>query len=405
MRMRLCNVAAAVGMSVCLAIGGMALAGDYQIHIRHGDGGFRLEFPEQSSASEYLVDRRTDLLSGGWQAATESDTVSPGGSGEITVPLNVATGSVQFFRVRAVVLPPLPPAPSDMVLVACSVAERGNVLGDVEGPAYTGSVVDVTLRAGDEVVCTNVVPDLFVDVTETTKAQWDYVASWATNHGYVFGSTAGGVDTNHPVYGVRWFDCLKWANARSQMEGFEPCYRNSDGGVYMTNETFDGSCDWRADGYRLPTEAEWEWAARGGASGHRFPWSDVETIDFSRANYRGGPSRYSYDVASVDGYNPSAARSAFPYTLPVASFAPNGYGLYDMAGNVYEWCWDYYVPDGYAGVPNTALAHGPAKGLLRVARGGCWRSTARTCRVASRHAFYPGLVSSVVGFRLVRRAR
>lgn len=110
---------------------------------------------------------------------------------------------------------------------------------------------------------------------------------------------------------------MKWANARSEKEGLVPCYYTDDTQttVYRTG-TVDVQNDWVkwiACGYRLPTEVEWEKAARGGAAGHRYPWSATDAIDHSRANYDSGG------------------------TTPVGSFAPNGYGLYDMAGNVWEW--------------------------------------------------------------------
>ncbi len=109
--------------------------------------------------------------------------------------------------------------------------------------------------------------------------------------------------------------------------------------------------NWNA-GYRLPTESEWEKAARGGISGQRFP--DGDNISESEANYYGDPAMYSYDLGPVDGFNPGFADGDMPYTSPVGSFAPNGYGLYDMAGNAWEWCWDYagtYLP----------LSNGPAR--------------------------------------------
>ena len=149
----------------------------------------------------------------------------------------------------------------------------------------------------------------------------------------------------------------------------------------------------------MPTEAEWEKAARGGASGHRFPWSDADTITWSRANYEAYPSSYAYDVNPTSGYNPAWTSGGSPYTTPVGSFAANGYGLYDMAGNVWQWCWDWY--GSYSSGSQTD-PRGPASGSLRVFRGGGWDSNAFRCRVASRREYdWPDYVNSGMGFRAV----
>lgn len=252
-------------------------------------------------------------------------------------------------------------------------------------------------------VHTNTISAFYMDVTEVTKAKWDEIYTWAGNHGYGFDNVGSGKATNHPVHTVNWYDCVKWANARSQYDGFTPCYTNADGTVY-TNGTFSGGCDWSADGYRLPTEAEWEKAARGGASGRRFPWEDANTTQHARANYYAEPSGYDYDTSPTSAFHPDYESGGFPYTSPAGSFAANGYGLYDMAGNLYEWCWGWYSGTYYASSPSSD-PHGPASGSSRMGRGGRWNDTALSCRVANRHYYSPGSSYNAVGFRLVRAAQ
>jgi formylglycine-generating enzyme required for sulfatase activity len=192
--------------------------------------------------------------------------------------------------------------------------------------------------------------------------------------------------SGYPCVEVTWYGSAAWCNYRSEMEGYTPCYSFTD-----------WSCNWNASGYRLPTEAEWEKAARGGLSGKRFPWGDI--INHSYANYYN--SSYSYESPQNQGYHPTYAVNGYPYTSPVGSFPANGYGLYDMAGNLWEWCWDWYS-GGYYGTSPGTDPRGPTSGSYRVGRGGYWVNGAGYCRAADRSDDYPTDSDSYVGFRPAR---
>ncbi|HMP83764.1 MAG TPA: SUMF1/EgtB/PvdO family nonheme iron enzyme, partial [Verrucomicrobiota bacterium] len=142
---------------------------------------------------------------------------------------------------------------------------------------------------------------------------------------------------------------------------------------------------------------EWEKAARGGSSGQRFPWGN--TITHSQANYY-SHSFYAYDTSSTSGYHPTFSAWVAPYTSPAGYFAPNGYGLYDMAGNVREWCWDWYSSSYYSSSPGSD-PRGPAPGSYRGLRGGSWSSIVYYARCAYRHNRLPDHRENTVGFRCV----
>lgn len=243
-----------------------------------------------------------------------------------------------------------------------------------------------------------------MDRCEVTKGLWDEVADWAWTNGYdIASSGASGVNSEHPAQEVTWFECAKWCNARSEKQGLAPCY-TIDGSAYRTNAGVL-VCNWEANGYRLPTEAEWEKAARGGLSGRRFPWGNNDWIDHDRANYdsvwTGSTPDYTYDKAAESRYHPDAI--PWTYTVAVGSCMDNGYGLHDMAGNVWEWCWDWNG-DTYYGVSPDANPHGPESGSLRTVRGGGWSSSAFYSRVATRLSDFPTDSFDALGFRSVRAA-
>jgi formylglycine-generating enzyme required for sulfatase activity len=258
-------------------------------------------------------------LSGPWQtnwAGLGSVTVASNGLISVSVPM--------FYRVAGVPYPTNGFTSDGMALIPAGAFTMGDTL-DGESDAIP---ISVTVSA------------FYMDTNLVSYSQWQSVYSYATSHGYAFDDAGSGKAANHPVQTVDWYDVVKWSNARSQQAGLTPVYYTDAGLTQVyTNGDVTPYVNWSASGYRLPTEAEWEKAARGGLSGQRFPWGD--TISESQANYYGDTADYNYDLGP-NGYNALFDTGASPYTSPVGYFAPNGYGLYDMAGNVFEWCWDWY---------------------------------------------------------------
>ncbi len=267
-----------------------------------------------------------------------------------------------------------PNPPSGMVLVPAGSFTMGDTFS--EGSTNERPTQTVYVAA------------FYMDRFEVTKALWDEVRVWANAHDYDLGNEGSGKAANHPVQTVSWYDVVKWCNARSEKEGKVPAYyyRSSARTTVYRRGELSVQYDWVIlwdRGYRLPTEAEWEKAARGGLIGKRFAWGD--TITHGQANYASA-SFYGYDISPTRGYHPTFAVGDRPYTSPVGSFAANGYGLYDMAGNVWEWCWDWFGSYSWGSLSDP---RGPASGSDRVLRGGSCDSSAFNGRLAYRYSDWP----------------
>jgi formylglycine-generating enzyme required for sulfatase activity len=249
----------------------------------------------------------------------------------------------------AVVVPPAAPPEQRQVSPGMVFVEGGTFpMGRDDG------------RSNEQPVHRVTVGGFHMGMYEVTQKEW--TAVMGTNPSDWKGDTL-------PVENVSWLEAVEFCNKLSVKEGLTPCYRGSGNAI---------TCDWNANGYRLPTEAEWEFAARGG------------TRDFITYDYSGGNN-----VDAVGWYN----RNSGGKTHPVGTKAPNSLGLYDMSGNVGEWCWDWR--GNYAGGTQVD-PRGPAGGTTRVVRGGAWNYGNYDLRSADRGIITLSDRSNFIGFRVVR---
>ncbi|MCF7919665.1 MAG: SUMF1/EgtB/PvdO family nonheme iron enzyme [Candidatus Cloacimonetes bacterium] len=209
-----------------------------------------------------------------------------------------------------------------------------------------------------------IISSFYIRQYEITQGEYESVMGYCPAHNY-------GVGNDYPVYYVSWYDAVIYCNTLSEQEGLYPCYNLSD-----------WSCDFSASGYRLPTEAEWEYAARGGIN-----WTDN--------------NRYSGTMDNLGDYAWYNFNSG-GQTQEVSTKLPNQLEIYGMSGNVFEWCNDWYSSSYYESSPvNNPM--GPDSGTIRVLRSGGWSSNADRCRVAERGGSGPNNNdSSGIGFRILR---
>jgi formylglycine-generating enzyme required for sulfatase activity len=324
--------------------------------------------------------------------ADTGTTVKAGGT--VTIQ-NVATGSTevavrgadgQVYRTAPVMV--------RQGQTVAAVVERPVPDGFVKirgGVFMMGSPASEDGRYDDETQHRVTVSGFYLSRYEVT--QGEYEAVMGTNPSTFKGS-------NLPVECVSWYDAIEYCNKRSEREGLTPAYTINKSRRDPNNTSEYDDMKWTvtwnrsANGYRLPTEAEWEYACRAGTT-TRFSSGDNETTLAGKANGADLTAKEKY----TDWDWAINIRDGYAETAPVGSFAANGWGLYDMHGNVWEWCWDWY---GDYGTATQTDPTGAVSGSGRVDRGGSWGYDAQYLRSAGRNSSAPSDRDIDLGFRLIR---
>ncbi len=275
---------------------------------------------------------------------------------------------------------------TDFVYIPAGTFQMGSTAGDAdEKPDHEVTISKGYFMGRHEVTQKEWAEVMKVNVNGISESPSDFKNSSAENED----------QTQRPVEMVSWYDAVVYCNRRSIAEDLTPCYTiggktnpNEWGTVpTLSDEPWEVTCNWEANGYRLPTEAEWEYAARAGDDTiNARTWSGTKTdADLGTYAWFGGSNGTS-EVGKKD---------------------PNAWGLHDMSGNVWEWCWDRYDKNYYSSSSTESVTNptGPTGGSSvdgRVYRGGSWDNSADNCTVSFRDYYDPNFRSGHLGFRLVR---
>lgn len=264
-----------------------------------------------------------------------------------------------------------------------STEQVSEVFVKIAGAIITGKIADSSVFIDGRTVT---ISDFYICDHEVTQAEYKAVIESLPSG---MADAVGNSDKN-PVNAINWYDAIVYCNKRSMKEGLTPCYTienstNPDDWGELSDfgytATWDAAkCDFTANGYRLPTEAEWEYAARGGngLTSTQYMYAGSGTLD---------------EVAWY--YDNSGGK-----THEVKTKEANDLGLYDMSGNVWEWCWDWY-----GSISSDTPSTGSASGSSRCMRGGSWFSFADMCQIDHRGNYYQNSRNISYGFRVVRSAK